>query len=191
MDLQPKFCMYICLLILSSTAFLTSITVSLRVHIMVLFTMQLACNMTNMNSKRNHKTRPGRDKLCFILNQGDEVPKQSSHQVSMFSNLTVLRKKIKSEFEQFSILLYVCSYLFGCRAGIGTTWVAKTMRLMILGHRQKCWNQCPKSLRLLLMMSTNLQQRGNETVQWCKLQTGSKTLPSILHILQDQLSINL
>ena len=77
---------------------------------MLLFTKQLACTVTN-KVKRNHKKRPDRDKLCFILHQGDEVPKQPSFQVSIFSNLTVLReknkKKIKSEVEQFSILLYV------------------------------------------------------------------------------------
>jgi hypothetical protein len=79
---------------------------------MVLFTKQLAC--TN-KAKRNHKTRPDRDKLSFILNQGNEVPKQSSFQVSIFSNLTVLRekKKIKSEVEPFSILLYVYSDVLG------------------------------------------------------------------------------
>ena len=59
---------------------------------MVLFTKQLACTMTN-KAKRNHKRRPDREKLCFILNQGDEVPKQSRFQVSIFSNLTVMRGK--------------------------------------------------------------------------------------------------
>ena len=88
-DLQPKFCMHICLLKLSSTPSLTSIIVSLRVHIMLLFTKQLACTVTN-KVKRNHKKRPDRDKLCFILHQGDEVPKQSSFQISIFSNLSVL-----------------------------------------------------------------------------------------------------
>jgi hypothetical protein len=73
---------------------------------MLLFTKQLACTVTN-KVKRNHKKRPDRGKLCFILHQGDKVPKQSSFQISIFSNLSVLGEGIKSEVEQFSILLYV------------------------------------------------------------------------------------
>jgi hypothetical protein len=56
--------------------------------------------MTN-KAKRNHKRRPDREKLCFLLNQGDEVLKQLNFQVSIFSNVncTEGEKKIKSEVE--------------------------------------------------------------------------------------------
>ena len=72
---------------------------------MVMLIMQLPCTMAIKNAKGNYKRRPDRDKLYFILNQGGEVPKQSSFQVSVFNNLTVFRDKIKSEVERFNIML--------------------------------------------------------------------------------------
>jgi hypothetical protein len=83
---------------------------------MILFTKQLACTMTN-KAKRNHKRRPDRDKLCFILNQGDEVPKQSSFQVSIFSNLIVLRggKKLNLKLSNLAFCCMSAVMYYGAK----------------------------------------------------------------------------